>query len=94
MDDDQYEIEYKWSADKIDRDTFIDWAKSLNPSEAFKAKGPDYYYLNGEHVVRHRNGRKANEFAIKKRTHLRNTTVRAEVEVKLNGCNPMPPLLK
>jgi adenylate cyclase class IV len=87
------EIETKWNAEKVDRETYNRSLSSFLKSEKLKykflsVKGFDYYMAaKTGHVVRHRVSKNTNELTVKARMDKSSTTIRAEGNISLSSSN-------
>lgn len=82
------EIERKYKADNISTESFIKKLHGLNPYKYLQVFGPDTYYEKGDDVLRWRFNVDKSEFTIKKRHSSRNTFVRDEIDLCIQGNSP------
>jgi hypothetical protein len=75
------ELELKFEASGVDRDEFLKWAISRDPSSLITVGCPDVYYVQGKSVLRHRWSEGAGELTTKRRRSHNSTTNREEIDV-------------
>jgi len=91
------EIEYKYSADEIDRMAFKDMAKSLNPKSFIYVESKDIYYAKSKNeFLRYRmpsenklsGEENRQELTFKKKTEEKNNWSRTEVNLRIDLNDP------
>jgi adenylate cyclase class IV len=94
---DFYEVECKYNADDIDRITFKDLAKSLNPKTFLYVESKDIYYVRGDNeFLRHRlpaenkigTEETRSELTFKKKLKEQNNWKRIEVNLRIDKNSP------
>lgn len=82
MPDQHSEIEVKLDASAVDRGSFLLFCASRFPDRYISIKGPDWYWQQGDNVVRHRHSEHgAGELTVKRRRSTSSTLNRLEVDL-------------
>lgn len=81
MPDKHTELEYKVEADEVDNSAFIKWVMTKEPTRYEHIYGPDLYYHQGDHVIRHRWSGGPGELTVKRRKSADNTFDREEIDL-------------
>lgn len=83
MIDQHNEIERKINAGGVRVSDFRDWCEQRKPVQYVYVHSPDYYYRQGENVVRHRvNSEESHELTVKRRSSTKSTFDRLEIDLK------------
>jgi len=76
------ELEYKWDATGVPVDHFAAWAMNQSPFKYRRIKAPDYYWVQGENVIRHRHDVGAGTLTVKGRKSSESITDRVEIDLQ------------
>jgi len=76
------ELEYKWDATGVPVDHFAAWAMNLSPFKYLRIKAPDFYWTQGENVIRHRHDSGAGTLTVKGRKSSDSITDRVEIDLQ------------
>lgn len=78
------ELEIKVSAMAVEPRLFRDFCYAKGPERYLHIIGPDDYYVQGENVLRHRKSGGPGELTVKRRTSMKSTRDRVEIDLKLD----------